>query len=256
MPEAALPRRAERSRRRGCSDRRGSAPHRSASDRRPLRGCVIAMARRLFPGAWLRKPYSAQVGRRGAGAGARLSPQSSLRSGRPPQGSRSFPWPAVAAVPLTPAAAGARLLRAAARPAGGGGAGHGRRVSGQGSRWWRRPRGCGAARPPVGSGLSRRLRAQRSAERPAQDLLGGGRPAAPRAHGTAGGAATPAALARPGSPVLCPAPLLYTHRPCCRHPSCQRMDRGLQEKLMPFLTGLLKNSCRALCCSMHFLICS
>ncbi|XP_061321485.1 divergent protein kinase domain 1A isoform X1 [Pezoporus flaviventris] len=45
----------------GCGGRRGSAPHRSASDRRPLRGCVIAMARRLFPGAWLRKPHYAQV---------------------------------------------------------------------------------------------------------------------------------------------------------------------------------------------------
>lgn len=199
------------------------------------------MARRLFPGAWLRKPHSAQVGRSGAAAGARPSPQSSLRSGRPPQGSRRFPRPGPARPPLPSrrrlAAAGARLRRAAARPAGGGGAGHGRRVSGHGSRW-RRPRGRGASRrrpdracPGAGPVTRRAARA-------------------PRAHG---GAATPAA---PPSPALCSAPPLYTDRPRCSHPCCPAGTPRAGETPALFCVSSKKLMSGTSPLPLNFLICS
>lgn len=104
------------SRRRGCSGRRGSAPHRSASDRRPLRGCVIAMARRLFPGAWLRKPHYVQVGRqRAVPRGGRVGPAPAPF----PPGSRLPPRPSPAKLPqerAPPAGLAASPGTARARP--------------------------------------------------------------------------------------------------------------------------------------------
>lgn len=139
------------------------------------------MARRLFPGAWLRKPHYVQVGRQRAvprggrvgpapapfPPGSRLHPapppRSYLRSGRPPQGS---PLPPAqrgrGRRSLPPAPGGGRGSAAgrwgsAARPAGGCGAGadasRGRRapwrqVSGHGCRW--RRAAVPAAAPPAG----------------------------------------------------------------------------------------------------------
>lgn len=110
--------RAQPSRRRGSVGRPGGEALRSASVRRPLRGCVIAMARRLFAGAWLRKPHHAQVGRRWAARGGRWR---RFPSRRPLTGGRlqRFPRP-----PFPPPLAGARPRRAVGlRSAGGGAAG-------------------------------------------------------------------------------------------------------------------------------------
>lgn len=96
----------DRGRRGAGSPARGPASDCGAAGR-----CVITMARSLCPGAWLRKPYHLQVGRRPA----RRAPLARLP---PPSPASARPKPAA---PCRPAPGGApsRLSAAVARaPAG------------------------------------------------------------------------------------------------------------------------------------------
>lgn len=235
---------------------------RSASHRPPLRGCVIAMARRLFPGAWLRKPHYAQVGRQRAvprGGRARqagastlpspLSPSAKLPQERaPPAGLAASPGRARA--PFPPAGAWRRtgLGCAAARRLGGSrhrgwGTCRGRRapwqrVLGHGSRCRAAPgtRCLLLPTPPVGSGLScRPWGAASSAERPAGPVTRSPPAASARAgsqdsveqlHPGAAGPQEPSCF----SPHVPP----YSHRQCCGHPSSQRVDQSWQEQTRLF----------------------
>lgn len=114
--------RAQPSRRRGSVGRPGGEALRSASVRRPLRGCVIAMARRLFAGAWLRKPHHAQVGRRWAARGGRWR---QFPSRRPLTGGSLQRFPRPPFPPPLPA--GARPRRAVGLRSAAGGRRRGRR---------------------------------------------------------------------------------------------------------------------------------